>query len=428
MVHKRKFACYIDLRKAFDTVNREALFNLLPHYGFCHTAMTMIRNLYDNDDAIFKVDRKCTGHVKASVGVKQGSILSPLLFTIFMDHVFKNLNFGNDENITILAYADDIVIFADSENEMKNRIAEFNEVVNRLGMKVNPTKTKVMDAETPRTWSLQGQVKTYIRPNIGLRNGKDTRLTAMDTKIVVPAKRVNMQGKVVRTALNCPFADCPYTAGTRRVGTPHALLKKHMKKMHNITIEKFVHHMFVNADVRICNRPVTPGKNNGTEDMDTGRFHIGTEALMEVHTFKYLGSLVSNTDSVMLDLKRRRALTLGALRNLHKVLKRFSRAESVRTVETFVMPILLFGSETYPSMTQREMEYMTASYMLVLRRATRMMVKTLPDGSVRNHPNEQVMKAAKRKPLVEVLKTRRDTFLRSMVLDPLVQRLPAPNW
>ena len=83
MIRQKKFACYIDLRKAFDTVNREALFNLLPHYGFCPTAMALIRNLYENDDAVLKVDRKCTGHVRATVGVKQGSILSPLLFTIF---------------------------------------------------------------------------------------------------------------------------------------------------------------------------------------------------------------------------------------------------------------------------------------------------------------------------------------------------------
>ena len=126
--------------------------------------------------------------------------------------------------------------------------------------------------------------------------------------------------------------------------------------------------MFVPASTRTCNKAVTPANRTGTEDMDTGRFKIGTDALMEVHTFKYLGSLVSNTDSVMADLRKRRALAQGALRNLHKVIKRFSRPQAVRTVETFVLPILLFASETYPALTKREMEYINASYMLVLRR------------------------------------------------------------
>ena len=87
-----------------------------------------------------------------------------------------------------------------------------------------------------------------------------------DTKIAVPFNRA---GKVVRTALNCPFIDCQYTAEITRVSAPNALLKKHLHKMQNIHIVKFEHRMEVLADGRVCNRLVAPGKNTGTEDMDT---------------------------------------------------------------------------------------------------------------------------------------------------------------
>ena len=122
-------------------------------------------------------------------------------------------------------------------------------------------------------------------------------------------------------------------------------------------------------------------------------------------------------------------MTIGAMRNLHKVMKRLSRPAAVRAVETFVLPILLFGSETYPAMTQRETEFMTTSYMMVLRRATRMMLQVnQDDNTVINFSDAQVLRAAKRNPLAEVLKLRRDAFLQSMALDPLVQRLPPPSW
>ena len=92
-----------------------------------------------------------------------------------MDHVFHNLSFGERRN-DLYTYADDIVIFADAEKEMKVRIAEFTRVITALGMTVNPTKTKVMDGHTPGKWSLSGQVKTYLRRHIGLRDGVDTLL------------------------------------------------------------------------------------------------------------------------------------------------------------------------------------------------------------------------------------------------------------
>ena len=148
LIHNKKRACFIDLKKAFDTVNREALFTLLPSYGFGNTAIALIRRLYDNDVAHLKVDGKLAGDIKPTVGVKQGSVLSPLLFIIFMDHVFAQLSFNNAAEITLLAYADDIVIFGDSELQLQQRLNEFHSIVSNMGMTISETKTKVLDPLT----------------------------------------------------------------------------------------------------------------------------------------------------------------------------------------------------------------------------------------------------------------------------------------
>ena len=426
LIHNKKRACFIDLKKAFDTVNREALFALLPSYGFGNTAIALIRRLYDNDVAHLKVDGKLAGDIKPTVGVKQGSVLSPLLFIIFMDHVFAQLSFNNAAEITLLAYAEDIVIFGDSELQLQQRLNEFHSIVSNMGMTISETKTKVLDPLTAHGWSLHGQASQYMTRRIPMRAGANTALSHNDTRLYVPPRQ--MQGrKAIRIKLNCPFIDCLYSASNTRVRSPQNLIKNHLRVVHGITISKFEPHIFVPVSVRTMNRAVTAASRQLEEEQDTKRFHVGAVSINEVNTFKYLGSLVAASDSLMPDLKRRRSLTLTAIRMLHNVTKRLDRATVVRTMETFVLPILMFGSETYQIMNNREQDFFNASYMTVWRRATKMDVRILPDGSVTHHANARVLAVANQRTPEAALVARREAFMCTMRLDPLLSRMPAWN-
>ena len=139
------------------------------------------------------------------------------------------------------------------------------------------------------------------------------------------------------------------------------MITAHLLKSHGITITKIVHHVFGPVSVRTMNRSVTAASRQNEEEQDTKRFHVGNTSINEVSTFKYLGSLVSANDSLMPDLKRRRSLTLTAIRMLHNVTKRLNRDTVVQTMMTFVLPILMFGSETYQEMNSREQAYFNAS-------------------------------------------------------------------
>ena len=81
------YICFVDFAKAFDSVNRDVLFKLLRHYGVPEKITNLIRKLYEG----FKVKIVHNGHLTESfemlTGVRQGCLLSPLLFLVVLDWV-----------------------------------------------------------------------------------------------------------------------------------------------------------------------------------------------------------------------------------------------------------------------------------------------------------------------------------------------------
>ena len=127
----------------------------------------------------------------------------------------------------------------------------------------------------------------------------------------------------------------------------------------------------------------------------------------------------------MPDLKRRRLLVGIAIRSLHKVTKRFSREHVVNAYETFVLPILMFGCETYPVMNTREQAYFNSSYMNVWRKATKMLMHAAADGTMTQYSNARVLAAARQQTPEQALLARQTAFLTVMIHDPLVALMPA---
>ena len=78
---------------------------------------------------------------EVSVGLHQGSALSPFLFVLVMDVLSKEIR---NEELWELLYADDLVITAESEEELQSRVTEWQESLERGGLKVNVEKTEVM--------------------------------------------------------------------------------------------------------------------------------------------------------------------------------------------------------------------------------------------------------------------------------------------
>ena len=112
---KDTFACFIDMQKAFDWVDRDLLFYKLLCMNIDGNVYDCIKSLYRNPVANVKLNSLNTDWFDITSGVRQGDSLSPTLFGLFINDLVQDLNnmnlgipIGND-SISILLFADDIV-------------------------------------------------------------------------------------------------------------------------------------------------------------------------------------------------------------------------------------------------------------------------------------------------------------------------------
>ena len=162
--HKKKiYACFVDYRKAFDSVDRVSLWGKLLSTGINGKILTVIKNLYSNAKSCIKSGNKVSDFFSCNVGVRQGDNLSPLLFAIYLNdfesflaNTYNGLNFIADElntNLTdldtyfklfLLLYADDTVILAESETELQSALNALENYCYIWQLEVNLTKTKII--------------------------------------------------------------------------------------------------------------------------------------------------------------------------------------------------------------------------------------------------------------------------------------------
>ena len=117
-----------------------------------------------------------TGHGTADwfqigKGVCQGCILSPCLFNLYAEYIMRNA--GQDEaqtgikiagrNISNLRYADDTTLMAESEEELKSLLIKVKEETEKIGLKLNTHKTKIMASGPITSWQIDGEAVETVR-------------------------------------------------------------------------------------------------------------------------------------------------------------------------------------------------------------------------------------------------------------------------
>ena len=137
----------------FDSVQREALFNVLRRYGINGNFLDSIVSLYSDVSAAVKCNGKISDYFNVPIGLKQGCVLSPLLFNIFISEVSKYINLegmhglqlvANENILHHLFYADDNCIFATTPRGLQSKLNTVYSTSLRLGLEVNLDKTKII--------------------------------------------------------------------------------------------------------------------------------------------------------------------------------------------------------------------------------------------------------------------------------------------
>ena len=151
MKKRDTFACFIDFKKAFDCVNRELLWDKLKtRYNLRGEFLEAIKALYSDVRCAVDVNSDLTEWFGVNCGVKQGCILSPTLFAMYIDDLVEQLRAVNagvecgERVVSSLLYADDIVLLAPDVECLQKQIKIVEEWCSRWRMTLNIAKTKVV--------------------------------------------------------------------------------------------------------------------------------------------------------------------------------------------------------------------------------------------------------------------------------------------
>jgi hypothetical protein len=145
--YKKLYLGFVDLEKAFDRVPRKVVQWALRKEGVNEELIKAAMYTYDKAKTSIKVGCGLTKEFEVNVGVHQGSVLSPLLFIIVMQAITKHVSAGLPWE---LLYADDLVVMAKSEEELRDKLIAWKTAMEKKGLKVNMGKTKVMCSERGR--------------------------------------------------------------------------------------------------------------------------------------------------------------------------------------------------------------------------------------------------------------------------------------
>ena len=150
----RFFTLFVDFSKAYDCVNRRKLLYLLLKKTGIHGKMfSTLRSMYSNVKSSVRIDSKITEYFDCFSGVKQGCVLSPLLFSLFLSELQSELInsttkgidiFSDPIGVLLLMYADDLALVSDNVIDLQRKIDCLEKYCNKWGLTVNMSKTKVV--------------------------------------------------------------------------------------------------------------------------------------------------------------------------------------------------------------------------------------------------------------------------------------------
>ena len=120
----------------------------------------LLRNLYAGQQATGRTGHGAMDWFQIGKGVCQGCILSPSLFNIYAEYIMGNAGLEEAQagikiagrNINNFRYADDTILTAESEEELKSLLMKVKEESEKVGLKLNIQKTKIMKSGTITSW------------------------------------------------------------------------------------------------------------------------------------------------------------------------------------------------------------------------------------------------------------------------------------
>ena len=147
---KDLFACFVDLEKVYDRVPRDKFWKVLQEYGVGGQLLLAFKSFCCRPEVCLRVNGKQSEPFHVGVGLRQGCVLSSLLFIVYMNWIDKCsqanecATFGNCK-ISRLLFANDLVLLSSTKSGLQRALNSFADACNTAaGMKISTAKTEVL--------------------------------------------------------------------------------------------------------------------------------------------------------------------------------------------------------------------------------------------------------------------------------------------
>ena len=153
---------------------------ILKEMGIPEHLICLLGNLYAGQEATVRTGHGTTDWFQIGKGICQGCILSPCLFNLHAEYFMRNAGLEETQagikiagrNINNLKYADDTTLMAESEEELKSLLMKVNVESEKVGLKLNIQKMKIMASGPINSWEIDGETVETVSNFIlgGLQN------------------------------------------------------------------------------------------------------------------------------------------------------------------------------------------------------------------------------------------------------------------
>ena len=152
-------------------MNQNKPWKILKKMGILDHLTFLLRNLYAGQEVTVRTGHGTTDWFQIGKGVCLGCILSPCLLNLHVQYIMQNarLNEAQAEikfagkNISNLRYADDTTLMAESEEELKSFLMKEKEESEKVGLKLNIQKTKIMASGPITSWEIDRETMETVR-------------------------------------------------------------------------------------------------------------------------------------------------------------------------------------------------------------------------------------------------------------------------
>ena len=204
---------FVDFEKAFDSIHRDSLWTIMRQFGIPEKLISMVKSLYRDFMCAVIDENETSDWFQVLTGVKQGCCMSGFLFLLTIDWVMRKttedartgIRWDFTTLLEDLDFADDIALLSSTMNHLQQKTTRLEENAQKVGLKLNDQKCKVMKANSKSDCKLKVRQKeveevdkfTYLGANVS----KDGGTTAdIKKRIALASSQMKKLGNIWKTS------------------------------------------------------------------------------------------------------------------------------------------------------------------------------------------------------------------------------------